>query len=244
VVEIPTDGESFDFSEQISDMNKTLHAVDVNNPKYELNGIFLEIKDGVFSMVSTDTKRLASVTSKTNLSDNSLIIPKKAVENMIKLFGGLNLDVKIDKTTLSVYSETMDYSTKLIAGKYPDWKRIVPQTIEQTVSISRKGLQAIVKEAAIFESEIIVRIANGKIIVTDINKNTEVSDTFADEEAKILFAMNSNIILDFLASYDDEVVQIGFNGTNAPLVLIANPLYKEVAMPLMMEDEEEMQKAA
>ncbi len=150
---------------------------------------------------------------------------------------------------MSVHTDSVSYSTKLINGKFPEWRRIVPQSLIQTVTISRYGLETMIKEASIFDSSITIRLQNGVIKITDFGGNTEVEDTFSDANANIVFAIDSKYILDFLASNTEDNVQIGFNAANLPIMLIANHSFKEIVMPIAMQedeavDSEEVQNAA
>lgn len=230
-------GSSFDFSSQIGGFEQILHAVDTNNPKFELNGAFLQIKNGVFCIVSTDAKRLAVVTTETTLNDKEVIIPKSGIQTIVKLFKGFNISAEIESTNLSVHTDGISFSTKLINGKFPEWQRIVPQTLTQRITVDRYRLSELLKEASLFDSSVSITIRNGEITIKDFEGNTEVVDTVSDTNANIVFGINSRVLLDFLASYNEDNVQIGFNGPNLPIMLIANPNYKEVAMPLVMQAE-------
>ncbi len=70
----------FDIDNQtlIKSIKKIAPAIDTNNPKYELNGALINIKESQIDFVATDTKRLAVVEVKReNDKPLSIIIPKK-----------------------------------------------------------------------------------------------------------------------------------------------------------------------
>lgn len=233
-------GHSFDFSSQIGSFEQILHSVDSNNPRPELNGVLLQVKGGVFSVVGTDTRRLACITSQTDLADTpQVIVPKSGIQTFIKLFNGFDVYAELTDVTLSAHTESVSYQTKLINGKYPEWQRIVPQSFSQSLVIERMRLMELAKEASLFEQQIVISIKNGKILLEDFNGSTKVEDVYGDENIHIKFAINAKSIIDFLASYDEDNVQIGFNGTNLPVMLIASPNYKEVCMPIVMAEEVE-----
>ena len=64
----------------IESLKKITPAIDTNNPKFELNGALIDIKQDSINFASTDTRRLA-VVNVNNQSANelSIIIPKKAI---------------------------------------------------------------------------------------------------------------------------------------------------------------------
>lgn len=238
-------GSSFNISSKIGQFEQILHSVDTNNPKLELNGVLVQVNNGVFNIVGTDTRRLAAITSETDIENTSIIVPKSSINNIVKLFGGFDVSAEIDDSTLNVYTESVLFQTKLINGKYPEWQRIMPQSFSQTLMIGRARLTELVKEASLFEQQIKITIKDSKILLEDFEGSTKVEDVFGDANTNIKFGINAKSILDFLGSFDEEKVQIGFNGANLPVMLIANPSYREVVMPIVMSDaEEESQNAA
>lgn len=239
-IEIVTgNGNSFNIGNKIGQFEQILHSVDTNNPKFELNGVLVQVNNGVFNIVGTDTRRLAAITSETDLENTSIIVPKNGINNIVKLFSGFDVSAEIDDSTLTVYTDGVLFQTKLINGKYPEWQRIMPQSFSQTITISRHGLETLVKEASLFDQQIKITIKDSTILLEDFEGATKVEDVFGDANTNIKFGVNAKAILDFLGSFDDDNVQIGFNSANLPVMLIAGPSYREVIMPIVMTDVEE-----
>lgn len=237
-IEVKNSGKNFDIKNQLGAMEQILHAVDTNNIKAELNGVLLQARNGSFNIVGTDTKRLAAITTNTDGSDFEVVIPRKGAEAMVKLFKGFDVVAEIDSNCLTMHTETLSYSVKLVNAKYPEWNRVVPQKLNQKVVISKDSLESIIKEASIFEKEIIIDISNNKIKVTDFDKNTEVVDDFTTDNINMRFGVNAQSMLDFIGSCTEDKIQICFNENNLPIMLVANPSYKEIVMPLIAPEEE------
>ena len=240
-INISRGGKSLDLSSQIGSMEQLLHAVDTNNPKFELNGVLLQSKNGSFNIVATDTKRLGAITTPTDMDDAEYILPKRAVETISKLFKGFDINIEATNASMIFSNDNVSYSTQLINGKYPEWQRIMPKTIEQSVVLPRTSLSELVKEASIFDDEIIISLKNNQIVITDFGRDTEVVQEFELGNTNITFGIKAKSVIDFLHSFEEENVQIGFNGSNLPIMLIANPEYKEVVMPVVMPTIEEEQ---
>lgn len=221
----------------ITDFKKIYHAIDANNPKFELNGVFMEIKNGVLNLVSSDTRRLSVCSSKTSDNDMELIVPKEAISSMIKLFPHENIIAEFDDISLTVKTEMVTYLTKLINGKFPEYRRILPQSFAQNLTITRTKFLELIKEASLFEQQISILIEDGKITINDKDKNTEVQDNVLDESVNMYFHINAKSVLDFLSSYDGENVEIKFNSAKLPIVLRADSSYLEVCMPIVVENE-------
>ncbi|MGW8169653.1 MAG: ADP-ribosyltransferase-containing protein [Sulfurovaceae bacterium] len=96
--------------------HQALRMADSGNPKKELNGVMLEIKDNKAKYVSTDTRRLyISSEFSFRFADGVYIIPK--------IKDGV-VSAAIDNE--DVYIEYKDFiiKTKLITGKFPAYQRI------------------------------------------------------------------------------------------------------------------------
>lgn len=223
--------------------NKVLHSVDVNNSKFELNGALLQVHESSMSLISTDTQRLSVVFTDTQAKDMEIIIPRHAIQSIMKLFQTDLISAEYGDSDLSIHTDNISYSTKLINGKFPDWRRIMPKDKLQTISIEKNMLTELVQEASIFEESLIVDIRAGEITICDSSNNTVVKDSI-DSEATMRFGMNSKFILEFLNASHDDYIQLDFNGASMPVSLISNDNYRDICMPLFLDEEEEVQAAA
>ena len=69
---------NIDSTSLVRGIKKIAPAIDSNNPKFELNGALIDIRDNTINLVATDTKRLAIMkVEQPTLTNFSLIIPKK-----------------------------------------------------------------------------------------------------------------------------------------------------------------------
>jgi len=219
-------------------LQRVLHAVDSNNPKFELNGVCITSKKGVLNLVGTDTRRLSVYTAESNENEFEAIVPKDGIKSIIKLFGGYDITAHIQDTELTVTTENISYSVKLVNGTFPQWERIVPEAYNQTFSIDRKKLQELIAEASLFQPEIEIKINDNLIVIKDMEGNTETREDIDTDNVNIHFRINAKNILEFLSSYNDENVQICFNGQNLPIILVADSNFKEVCMPIVVSEEE------
>lgn len=237
-VEIPNVGKTLDISDSlIENFKKVVHSVGVNMPKYELNGVLISINNGTLNTVGTDTTRLSLVSSKTENEDMEIIIPKDSIGSIIRLFASLDVSAYVDETSLTVSTDTIDYSTKLINGKFPSWQRIVPQSFSQKVTLDKNLFETLIKEASLYETQISVKIKDSKIIIKDFDGNTEVEEKVENADIDINFNVNAKNILDFISSYTDDEITIGYNSSILPLVLVANNSHKDIVMPIVVHDE-------
>ncbi|MEA2098942.1 MAG: hypothetical protein U9P72_02295 [Campylobacterota bacterium] len=239
-IEIATTSTStLNISDKLSEgLKRVTHAIDSNNAKYELNGALLQVNKGVMSIVSTDTTRLPIATMKVDASDMEVIVPRRGVSSIVKLFGGYNINAKMDDTCIVVEASNVIYSTKLINGKFPEFERIVPKSFIQKLSLDRESLKSLVEEASIFENEIIISVDNSEITVSDFENNTEVIEEISAEGISMRFGIKASSAIDFLSSYNEDSVEICFNESNLPVVLKGSADYREVIMPIVLSEVE------
>ena len=231
------------LEDYIDDMGCILHTIDQNPARYELGGVLLQSQNGILNIVGTDTKRLASVTVQSDINDVDIIIPRKAVEFISKHFSMMNPKIEIDENTLYVHTDNLSYATKLVNAKYPHWQRIIPQTFEQKITINRERLADMIKDASIFNQEIVIEFKNNQISVFDFDGEAEATEDF-ESNANITFGINAKSMLEFLASFEHENVQICFNSNATPVMFVATTNYKEIMMPIVIPENEEAQEAA
>ncbi|MDD3835152.1 MAG: DNA polymerase III subunit beta [Sulfurimonas sp.] len=228
---------SIDSHSLIESLKKITPAIDTNNPKFELNGALIDIKQDSINFASTDTRRLAIVTIP-NTSDNelSIIIPKKAIVEIQKLFFD-DIEMYYDDTNLIIHSKQYTFFTKLINGKFPEYRRIIPKDIKNSLVLPKAKMIESIKQITTISSDVKISFLSDVIIFEslsddNIEAKTEINFTtnFSEE---FVIAINSKYLLDFLNSINSSEFTIGLNEGNLPFVLIdAN--FKTVVMPIVI----------
>jgi DNA polymerase-3 subunit beta len=227
------DIKAIDFLHSIK---KISPAIDVNNPKYELNGALIDIVDGEVKFVATDTRRLAVATLKKNVEfDISLIIPKKAIAEIQKLFFD-EMNIYYDENILLVKSENFTFFTKLINGKYPDYQRIIPKEHKVEITLDRAKMIDHLKQISTISYEMKITFSNDVITFESLNEdNIEAKtglDFTCDLAEEISIAVNSKYILDFLAQIEKNEFKLRYNDASLPFMLESED-FITVIMPIM-----------
>lgn len=218
-------------------LKKIFPAVDTNNPKFELNGALIDIKDYSINFIGTDQKRLAIISYDNPSVDRlSIIIPKRAISEIQKLFFD-DIELYYNQNNLVIKGGNYLFFTKLINGKFPDYERIIPKEIKHTFKMPKMKLIESIK--------LINSISNDVKIIFDQNKVTlesisdENNEAITDFEApinlyeKITIAANSKHIMDFLGQCEKDEFDFGINESNVPFVLESDSL-KTIVMPIII----------
>jgi DNA polymerase-3 subunit beta len=221
----------------INSIKKITPAIDNNNPKYELNGALIDIKDSKINFVSTDTRRLAiSYLENIPNDDVQIIIPKKAIIEIQKLFFD-DIEITFDKTYLIINTKNTQFFTKLINGKYPDYRRIIPTKLRYTLYVPKNILIESIKLVTSLSPTLKLIFSPHSIIFESIDDETE-SKTKIDIDLPIentfTIATNNKYLLDFLSLSNNEKIKIGFNESNFPFYLEDDKFYT-IVMPIILE---------
>lgn len=228
---------TIDSQTLISSLKKITSATDTNNPKFELNGALIDIQSSHINFVATDTRRLALVNVDNQSGrELSIIIPKKAIVEIQKLFFD-NIEIIYDETHLIIKSEHYNFFTKLINGKFPDYTRIIPKEIKNTLILPKSDIINAIKQITTISNDMKITFTQNLInfeslsddnieAKTEIDFNTNFTEPF-------VLAVNSRYILDFLAQIPNSEFTIGLNEPNLPFIL-QDGNFKTIVMPIVI----------
>lgn len=235
----------FDLKTQISinshllieSLRKVTPSIDSNNPKFELNGALIDIKSDGINFVSTDTRRLAVVSIENqNNSELSIIIPKKAIIEIQKLFFD-DIELYYDDTNLIINSKEYKFFTKLINGKFPEYSRIIPKEISKTLVLPKAQMIESIKQIITISSDVKITFFNDSIVFESLSDDNIEAKTGMNYEtgfsSPFVIAINSKYLLDFLNNINGSEFVIGLNESNLPFVLSENN-FKTVVMPIVI----------
>ena len=227
------DIKALDF---IHSVKKISPAIDTNNPKYELNGSLIDIADGEIKFVATDTRRLAIASIRKNIEyDISLIIPKKAISEIQKIFFD-DMNIFYDENILIIKSENFTFFTKLINGKYPDYQRIIPKDSKIELTLNREQIIDHLKQISTISYEMKITFTSDAIIFESLNEDNIEAKTQLEFNSNlsedISIAVNSKYILDFLAQIEQNEFKLRYNDSTLPFLLESED-FITVVMPIM-----------
>ena len=220
----------------INSIKNITPAIDNNNPKFELNGALIDIRDDKINFVATDTRRLAiSKIENINNKSNQIIVPKKAIIEIQKLFFD-DCEIKYDDVNLVVQNKNYTFFTKLINGKFPDYARILPNNFKVTVKVNRNLFIDAIKLITSLKPNIKITFSQNSIVLESLDEDSEAKTQIEenlDISESFYFAVNSKYLLDFLSTSNSEKFEIGFNETRLPFALKDNN-FTTIIMPVIL----------
>jgi DNA polymerase-3 subunit beta len=211
--------------------SKTVFCMAQQDVRYYLNGLMMEVVDGDLQTVASDGHRLAF--SKTSLEDESksigqVIIPRKAAQEVLRLLekteGKINISVA--KNNIKFELGDVQLNTKLIDGRFPDFKNVVPEASKHNLVIEKQTFKSALSRVAILSNEKYkgIRLDLSNQLMT-INANNPEQDE-AEESLVVDFngdemsmGFNSSYLMDALNVIESEVVRVSFTDTNSSCLL-------------------------
>jgi DNA polymerase III subunit beta len=141
----------------------------------------------------------------------------------------------------------LEFSSRLLEGKYPDINKVIPEKKTTSILIEREELLGAVKTASIFAREsaniIKLEIGNGKVRV--LANAPSLGENISQVEAKIegdnqRVAFNFHFLADLLSNLETDQVVIEMQESLKPVVF-KNPKDKNflhIIMPVKIQEEE------
>ncbi|MBK0391350.1 DNA polymerase III subunit beta [Ramlibacter algicola] len=251
--DFPLVQEAANFGPAFSVPQKTLKgllaqvsfAMAVHDIRYYLNGILFVAEGKQLSLVATDGHRLAfaSATLDKEVPRQEVILPRKTVLEMQRLLvegeGAIEMQFASNQAKFSF--EGMEFVTKLVEGKFPDYNRVIPKNHKNHVTLGRVPLLASLQRTAILTSEkfkgVRLNLEPGTLKVASNNAEQEEATDELDIDYggdAIEIGFNVTYLIDALANMGQDMVKLELADSNSS-ALITNPEdanFKYVVMPM------------
>lgn len=252
--DFPLVNESVDFGPTFSVPQKTLKglinqvhfAMAVHDIRYYLNGILFIAEGKTLTLVATDGHRLAMAQSQLENevpSKQEVILPRKTVLELQRLLKDEEtaIEMRFANNQAKFQFAGLEFVTKLVEGKFPDYNRVIPKNHKNTIVLGRAPLLASLQRAAILTSEkfkgVRVNIEPGLLKIASSNAEQEE----AKEEIEIDYAgdpieigFNVTYLIDVLSNTSLEMVKLELadSAASALFSLPEQPGFKYVVMPM------------
>src|SRR5690349_18506650 len=226
-------------------LNQVSFAMAVHDIRYYLNGILFVAEGRQLSLVATDGHRLAyaSATLDVDVPRQEVILPRKTVLEMQRLLsdaeGAIEMQFANNQAKFSFGG--MEFVTKLVEGKFPDYNRVIPKTHKNTVTLGRAPLLASLQRTAILTSEkfkgVRLNIEPGTLRIASNNDEQEEAQDELDIDDggdAIEIGFNVSYLIEALANMGQDMVRIDLADSNssALVTIPENANFNYVVMPM------------
>lgn len=247
---IPKIKEKKAFSVSAGDLKSAINMVSfasaLDETRPVLAGVYTKLDKNKLILAATDSYRLAEKVIDVKGADKKIevIIPTRSLSELTRVIGDYDggVDVYLDENQVMFETDDFEFTSRLIEGKFPDYKQIIPGVAETKATCLSSEFVNVIKVAALFSGESVGSVnveikAKGKISVSSSSSQFGDSSAACDAEvdgkdAEIVF--NSRYILDVLSNLTSGKVVLEVNGKLNPGVIRkeGDKSYVYVIMPL------------
>ena len=215
-------------------LNKTKIAISNDDTRHYLNGIFLHLTEAhgrnFLTGVATDSHRLSSSSVEVENIDNfsSLILPRKTVFQLCSLLSETNekLLLQTSENKIKFILGNVKLISKVIDGKFPDYKKVVPSNNEKSLILSAKDfINSIerVMSVSLDRKEGVKLAINKEKVQLSVNSansgdgNESIEANFNSETLNISF--NSKYLIDIATEIEDKNIKMNLKDSVSPVLI-------------------------
>ncbi len=225
-------------------LQQVIVAASADEARPVLTGVYVHTNSGKLYMAATDSYRLAEKELLATKEEVDLLVPVSAMQDLLRIIGDDDDEVQVTSDEQQVLFEVGDVQlvARLIEGKYPDYRKLIPASFATTATLQRADLLNAAKISSLFARE-----SAGSITLNIDEKDQELSirsvasqlgENTAKAAAKVVgegsITLNSRYLLDALHALSGAEVDFCFNGKLEPVV-VRDPGgqdYTHIIMPL------------
>ncbi len=227
--EIPLNNDRF-----LKLLNKTKISISNDDTRHYLNGIFLHLTEAhgrnFLTGVATDSHRLSSSSLEIeNIADfSSLILPRKTVFQLCALLVENNdqLIMQASENKIKFCIGNIKLISKVIDGKFPDYKKVVPTNNDKILVVSSKDFINSIERVASVSLDrkegvkLTINKDNIQLSVNSANSgegNEKIKAEFNSGNLNISF--NSKYLIDIASEVDDKNLKMNLKDSISPVLI-------------------------
>ena len=215
-------------------LNKTKISISNDDTRHYLNGIFLHLTEAhgrnFLTGVATDSHRLSSSSLEIDNTKGftSLILPRKTVFQLSSLLAETNnqLTMQTSDNKIKFSLGNMKLISKVIDGKFPDYKKVVPTANNKTLVVSSKDFISSIERVASVSLDrkegvkLLINKDNVQLSVNSANSgegNEKIKAEFNSENINISF--NSKYLIDIASEVEDQKLKMNLKDSVSPVLI-------------------------
>ncbi|MDB4261531.1 DNA polymerase III subunit beta [bacterium] len=229
-------------------IERTGFAMAQQDVRYYLNGMLWELNSKQLRVVATDGHRLAMCTLPRQVDidgDTQVILPRKGVLELSRLLLEEDAEIVIVIGSNHVRATTTDFTftSKLVDGKFPDYKRVLPRDPNKIVLGSRLELRQAFTRTAILSNEkyrgVRLKLTDNTLDIVANNPEQEEAEETVPVEYQgdsVEIGFNVSYLLDVLGVLSGERIKLSLSDPNSSALVeesdAGDSLY--VVMPMRL----------
>ena len=233
-------------------LQQVVFSASPSETRPEISGVLFSWNGaGTLSLAATDSYRLSErqLAAQGTSAAGDVIVPAKAAHELLRILGLLEdgedtLEISIGENQVGFSSGNTSIASRVIEGRYPDNKQIIPEKTECEVLIDRLALARAARSAGLFSrnglNDVQLRVNKANNLITVIGRDAQTGEQTVDvpcvvKGADALVTLNYRYLLDGLNAITHEKISIGLtDGNSAVLIRPDDPAagYLYIVMPI------------
>lgn len=216
--------------------------------RYYLNGLLFEVDNGTLTAVATDGHRLAMSTlalPAVSGQQKQIIIPRKGVLEIMRLLANdeQQVSLSLGQNHIRLTDSSFSFSSKLIDGRFPDYRRVLPRNSTKLVTAHRAVLKDACIRASILSNEkyrgVRFTLSNHELQIVANNPEHEQAEEVIEVEYQgdtLEIGFNVGYLLDVLNTLATDLVILHLNDSNSSALIegVGNNGAAYVVMPMRL----------
>ena len=250
-----TDKKNLFFTVKSDQLRELLNSVSfsmaIQDVRYYLNGLFLQVNGKKLIAVTTDGHRLCfnkiTIPSLEESTESiSCIVPRKAVIELQKILSvekDVNIEICIQSNYIEISLPRKKLISKLIEGNYPDYQKVIPNESKHKIMFNKKEFLDKLNRVSILTSEkyrgIRITLERETAVLQSTNSDQEEArEQITTEEGKgeLDIGFNVTYLIEVLNNINAEKVGFSFNDSQSSAVItnLEDREFKYIVMPMRL----------
>jgi DNA polymerase-3 subunit beta len=230
-------------------LNAALFAVSPDETKQVLTGLHLIVSLKKLEFAATDGHRLAMIeiprdVDSIEMEDANFFeatIPGRALKELAKIIGSSkveSLSIAFESNQIAFGIGEQKMISRILKGKYPDYKQLIPTQFNKTVTINRKKIIDALERISILTATcVLLRISESDqcVYVTSEAKDIGIGEEIVFAQVtggELSLSFASKYAIESLKHLETEEVQIHINSAKSPVIF--TPLTGAKVVHLLM----------
>jgi DNA polymerase III subunit beta len=214
-------------------------AMSQRDPRHYLNGALLRFGEGLLTVVTTDTYRLAvaSYPLGGNARPNRILLPRKAAIELSKLLSASDdpVNLRVFENQAAFNFSHVEVISALLGDGFPDYQRVIPTEFKSRFCVNRRRLHQALQRVAILVNEkfrgVRWTIANERLRVEAANGAQEEAEdgiavNYMGESIDLGF--NIDYVTDALTSVESDEIECAFAGSTMQITVPSRTDFKYI----------------
>lgn len=230
----------------VEGVRSVIYSASQSDIKPEISSVYIYTENNELVFVATDSFRLAEKRIVTNASSEfpGVIVPVKNIQECVKIFTGIDEDVKISigKNQLSIESNDIYFTSRIVDGNYPDYKQIIPGESKTEVVVLKDDLVKSLRLVNVFSdnfNQILIKTNSEKGLVDVHSRNTDVGENNTSLDAAITgegieMYLNHKYLTDVFIAAATDSISFSFTEKNKPCIVrsVGDSSFLYLIMPM------------